>query len=172
MANVNLFQSIAGYRVYLASMLQLYDRFEESLSWSAGAAKVTDLVGRLKGCLRDDLEALDVDDVVSDAAQQFDSNESKWATSYVMEGASMGAKYVLRSIEAKKDRERFPTSYLETLVNESKDRWPKYVAALDNADCDHELAVDAALHAFDVAWGVFETNVQTAGLKPSARNAQ
>ena len=109
--------------------------------------------------------ASDLDEPIDDS--RFEANvaasvEQRWASAYVLEGSAMGARYLSRGL----DESGLSNSYLTKLAEDSYERWPKFVEALERADCDVDATVAAAVSVFDCVRERFAILAANAGLRP------
>jgi heme oxygenase len=152
----NLFGSAIGYRVYLASMLRVYQTFAKPLLWVEQRAELEPITFQAQSCIQSDLGS-EFDS--QSAACEPVAPECCWGTAYVIEGSSMGAKVLLRSISQKPDRESYPVRYLNLIGEHAPERWPKFLRALEVSACDPTKTAHAARRAFELVHEIFvETN--------------
>lgn len=155
------FDSERNYTVYLRSMQVLYKRFESPLDWVASVGGMPATAKSILESIESDLSTVPfrpgADPLDSAEAVPF-TDSQKWGIAYVMEGSSMGARYMVR-VAAEKLSAGVGTCFLQRLALDSKERWPEFVVALDESDCLTGEAIRGAEEAFRVAMEIF-ANVQ------------
>ena len=160
---MKIFDSAESYRAFLMGMNRLYQTYGAELDWAAAQVGIPPSVSKLT-------EAIQQDGTFSQCELQWNQRDplpnnqaSKWAAAYVLEGSAMGARYMVKAaqkmIETLPSQSTKPISatYLQTLAKDSYDRWPKFIAALNSANCDTDLAVESATQVFVAAQGIFKT---------------
>ena len=74
----------------------------------------------------------------------------------------MGARYLITQLR----ETELPQSYLSRLAEDSYERWPPFVEALECADCDVDATVAAAVEVFACARRRFVHFAQRVGVGP------
>ena len=142
----------AGYRAFLTLMLRARCRYGATLATAATHAKLPDTNSLLCQALREDLAVL-----AGDAAVQISSRvDPEFRQSgvseaagvlYVFEGAALGARFVLKRIQAGPFA-KLQLAYLSCLAGRSASRWRAVTHYLDTAVLDKCQLVAAANDVF------------------------
>ena len=168
-AAMKVFDSASRYRVFLLGMNRLYQAFGNEVDWASTQIGVSPSSEKL------------VSNIQTDGA--FTSEELKWndeksrerlaglsivdneacnlGVAYVLEGSAMGARFMVKAAEkmielnSSKTAKPMGATYLQTLAQDSYDRWPKFVEALNSADCNADVAVESADQVFVTAKEIF-----------------
>ena len=144
------FNRLDSYQVYLTAMHRLYQNYGVSLDTASQWAGLEPPTKLLMSCLENDLgfRPRRVECHVKNRR----TDAETWAAAYVLEGSAMGARHILKSLDGTTP---FPMTYLETLASDSYSRWSKFVAALEQCDCNIEPTANAAVRVFEVAYEIF-----------------
>lgn len=174
MATLDPFSSAIGYAVYLSGMHRLYSLNFNHLNWVARESGLDDNTIQLCKLIEQDLGNLS-----STASETFDyemqicaddlrdnqndrrpseSVETSWGVAYVLEGSSMGARYIVRQVESNNasNPQALPTAFLTCVATESYERWPKFTEALDRSNCQPDPTVEVACQTFASAKSIFQ----------------
>jgi len=73
---------------------------------------------------------------------------------YVIEGSNMGARMLYRDALALGLGAEYGASHL-TLQSANKNRWPDFLALLEQSDIDISVAITSANHLFSIAYNAF-----------------
>ncbi|MEO1525116.1 MAG: biliverdin-producing heme oxygenase [Planctomycetota bacterium] len=155
------FGSDRAYRVYLTAMNSLYRVYGDSLGWASKQAGLPCPVAGLLNAIESDFGGPVPDSGAMPEGSA--TTEQRWAAAYVLEGSAMGARYLSREL----NETSLPSAFLTKLAADSHDRWPKFVAALDEADCDVQTTVAAAVGVFDFVRKRFVELADGAGISPA-----
>ena len=166
---MNIFDSTKKYCAFLIGMYRLYQAFGSEVDWAADQIGIAPSVYKLVSAIQSD-GSFSADELRwtgpvngLDARGRADDAATKWGGAYVLEGSAIGARYMVKAagkMIAALEAESTPaigSTYLQTLASDSYERWPKFVAALNQAECDPAVAVESATQVFVVAQGIFES---------------
>ncbi|MFK7769640.1 MAG: biliverdin-producing heme oxygenase [Mariniblastus sp.] len=152
------FSSATRYSVFLSAMHQLYSIYGADVDWASQAAGLACSVSDLKSAIEFDLNGelnspASLDSISDDSLRE----SRQWAVGYVMEGSAMGARYMATQASSIRDDQgqQMGNTYLEKLAADSYQRWPKFVEALNDAQCDTAIAIESANAVFETATKIF-----------------
>ena len=163
---MKIFDSAENYRAFLLGMNRLYQTFGSAVDWASAKVSIAPSVSKLIGAIQLDGGFTERELQWNDDVRLADDEASQWAAAYVLEGSAMGARYMVKAaekmIESLPCQPTTPTTpisatYLQTLARDSYERWPKFIEALNNADCDKDRAVESATQVFVAAQEIFES---------------
>lgn len=159
------FDSALGYRIYLKGLFSLYSIYGDAIDWTSEMAGIDPTAKELQSAIKNDLNGtIDMKVAATQQVNVIHSVNLNWAAGYVMEGSAMGARMITglraNSIGVPSECRRIAPgsmgcSYLLKLAGDSFDRWPAFVTAMKEADCDDDLVVEEAKSVFCVAENVF-----------------
>ena len=166
---MRVFDSVTKYRVFLLGMNRLYQVFGSELDWASEQIGVPPSTAKLVSSIQSDGSFTSNELKWNDenSRQQLshyglsDDEACKWGAAYVLEGSAMGARYMVKAAEkliesqSSEAADSISATYLQTLANESYERWPKFVEELNAADCDTSVAVQSAEQVFVAAKKIF-----------------
>lgn len=143
---LDIFSNKVNYSIWLSSMMELHHIFSKcsnSVSYEIGVSPNHTL---LHDALQSDLISLGMKPTlaIGEPISSF-TNEFKFGTAYVLEGSSLGAKILHKQATAASD---IPHNYISELSENSFQRWPIVVAALDAKKLRFQPTADAARSVF------------------------
>ncbi len=121
-----------GYVQFLTVMHSVLTAFAEPLDRGADVVGLPGRSDDLRSALRSDLggnqavEPVEIHRLTNDAFAL--------GVAYALEGSAMGAKQIRAQVAA---HYVGPTRYLDLLLADRAQRWPKFVAGLDHSSLDH-----------------------------------
>ena len=158
------FASADNYRRYLSGMDRLYQHCDASVCWVESHTDLTTHSPPLRDLIRQDIASLGLansvempisaENTTSVGLLTSDRPAVHWGRTYVIEGSSMGATFLVKQAE-KELPENFGKTFLRQLASDAKNRWSVFAAELAIADADSDEAVAAAIGVFDYAYQIF-----------------
>ncbi|QDU80037.1 hypothetical protein Pla110_17590 [Polystyrenella longa] len=149
-------KSAAGYARYLELMQTLFEWAEPCIQHVTSSVPELAFNPPLAQFIAQDRNQLDIPDgplIPIDIITQYPSPQTAgahWGTVYVLEGSSMGARFLLKAV-----RDHFPEDvphhFLNTLTQDSQTRWPLFLESLANADVNSTETVEGAELLFQLA---------------------
>ena len=157
--SIEPFNSRDGYACYLQGMYWLYQAYAPAYDLASSAAGLRPVSGIHQANIVADLGRLPL--AKPELADSI-SLEQQIAVGYVLEGSAMGARYMIKTVT----EASFSTSYLELLVEESYQRWPRLVEWLDEVEteADENKAIGFAKQVFETAQQSFSESASELGL--------
>lgn len=164
---LQVFSSLSRYASYLQAMKLLYERFAGDLDRIAAIADLPCNADHVIRCLATDLAAVNAMGHYPQTTHGTTSETTGtqhpgvprtvsvcWGTAYALEGAAMGASYMVRSAPSRLPADtRF--TFLEHLAVDAKERWPLFREALEHSHCQPAEAVTGAAQVFETALDIF-----------------
>ena len=142
-------------------MFRLYEAYEPLLDEAARLAEISAMSRFFRQLIAKDLGEMPESRAMS---RHTECAEEIWAAAYVIEGAGMGARHIVKKVAGP-----LPHQFLAKLADESHHRWPRLVAALEDAggDCDVDATIEAARNTFAVAETCFRQAADEVGISPA-----
>lgn len=161
-SGVGAFSSVGGYCRYLQCMRDLHAQYQKPIASVSQHVGLPDNTQTILDSIDKDIEGCGRSPNTKhqqNSAVSYDE-DAALGIAYVLEGSSMGARYVVKTARAQLP-EGTPTHYLDCMSQSAKERWPAIVKSLSNQSCENESAISAALSVFDTAAGLFADAGQT-----------
>lgn len=151
-----LFRSLDGYGLWLQGALLFHRAIQDALA-DRGSHDVLDASVMSQRCLliEDDLDDLGLGPAGGDIrlALPVGDEVERLGVAYVVEGAAIGARIILREAAGLGCHSAHAARFLSAAVNDTS-RWPRLVAMLDRLDLDEGEArrmEDASQRTFETA---------------------
>lgn len=162
MGNAGYFDSQVGYAGYLIRMGLLHCKYAGAVEAVSNIIGLDDNTDAILAAIDRDLRAVGVKsyehetaELTSDSRGEWSSDlAASWGSAYVLEGSSLGSKYVRRTVEAKLATGT-SASYLSLMNESARSRWPVFVEHLSKEKGDAERAILAARSVFKSANDLF-----------------
>jgi len=145
MASFADLSTTVGYRKFAQVMFTVLARFEAAADHGAALAGIEPRSAGLLRALQADIQKVDALDVRPIESLDADSPASALGVAYAIEGSALGAAVLRRRLGPD-----VTARYLDALVTQRHDRWPKLTAELDRLDPNAlPCCVAAAAGVFD-----------------------
>ncbi len=167
-ASMRPFEVDAGYRAYLTAMLGAHRHYGEVLDRASTWAHLPPT----SHSLRSDLLA-DLGDGLSPPSKPLpfpkpgEGLEETWASAYVIEGSAVGARFIIKQVQ--KSNLSHGSTFLSHLAEDSFQRWPKFVEALNGSGCDVDKSVSVAKNVFGIVYDIFSAVAEDLDLPRSSK---
>lgn len=149
--------TLEGYVTYLRHMGAFHHWCRPAVALLASKLDLSDNSQRLGEAIRSDLSHLGRPSerhLLSGRELSSMSDDELCGVAYVVEGASLGSRYTLRSVIEHLPQPT-PTEYLSAMATAASDRWPLIANRLESVAVNKELAIRGALAAFHQADQLF-----------------
>ena len=167
MGSLGYFDTQVGYAGYLVRMGCLHNHYSAAIEVVSRTVGLDDNTDAILASIDQDiraagLEVLDLEspELVSDFSGEWSGDDAAaWGAAYVLEGSSLGSKYVRITVEAKLTAGT-STAYLQLMNENAKRRWPVFVEHLSKVQGEADRAILAARSVFNSANHLFSGDRQ------------